>query len=93
MTGTGWNISDPVQVLSLIGSLLILIAYAITVHRPARRRLYCTISLGGGILLLIVALIYRNLGLTLLEVAWIGINLWGLWHTRAGGTSGAADAR
>jgi hypothetical protein len=89
MTGSGWSISDRVQVLSLIGSVLILVAYAITVHWPARRRLYCSISLGGGVLLLIVALIYRNLGLTLLEVAWIAINLWGLWHTRAG----TADVR
>ena len=82
MTQPGWNISDPVQVMSLVGSALILIAYAITVHRPSRRRLYCTISLGGGVLLLIVALIYHNLGLTLLEIAWIAINLWGLWDSR-----------
>jgi hypothetical protein len=82
VTHSGWNISDPVQVLSLIGSMLILIAYAITVRRPSRRRLYCTISLGGGALLLIVALVYRNLGLTLLEIVWISINLWGLWDSR-----------
>ena len=82
MTHTGWNVSDPVQVMSLIGSALILIAYAITVRLPSRRRLYCTISLGGGVLLLVVALIYRNLGLTLLEIAWISINLWGLWDER-----------
>lgn len=82
MTQSGWNISDPVQVMSLIGSSLILIAYAITVRLPSRRSLYCAISLGGGVLLLIVALIYHNLGLTLLEVAWISINLWGLWDAR-----------
>ncbi len=82
MTQPGWNISDPVQVMSLVGSALILIAYAITVRQPSRRRLYCTISLGGGVLLLIVALIYHNLGLTLLEIAWISINLWGLWDSR-----------
>jgi predicted membrane protein len=94
MTTSGWNITDPVQVMSLFGSMLILIAYAITVHRPARRRLYCSISLAGGILLLIVALIYRNLGLTLLEIAWIAINLWGLWHTRATAkATGSVDAR
>lgn len=93
MTGAGWNITDPVQVLSLLGSLLILVAYAITVHRPARQRLYCSVSLGGGVLLLVVALIYRNLGLTLLEIAWIAINLWGLWRARAAGGVGAADVR
>lgn len=84
MTGAGWNIADPVQVLSLVGSMLILIAYAITVRLPARRLLYCSISLAGGVLLLIVAMVYRNLGLTLLEIAWIAINLWGLWRAKAG---------
>jgi|GEM_PF-2986753 len=93
MTGGGWRLDNPVQVLSLLGSLMILIAYAITVHLPARRRLYCSISLVGGILLLIVALKYHNLGLTMLEVAWIAINLWGLWHARIAGASGAADVR
>jgi len=92
MTNGGWRLDNPVQVLSLLGSLMILIAYAITVHLPARRRLYCSISLAGGILLLIVALKYHNLGLTMLEVAWIAINLWGLWRGTAG-ASGAADVR
>lgn len=82
MTHVGWILNDPVQVLSLIGSALILTAYTITVHLPRRRRLYCSISLGGGLLLLIVAMIYHNLGLTLLEIAWIAINLWGLWRSR-----------
>lgn len=88
MMQPGWNVSDPVQIMSLVGSAMILVAYAITVRHPSRRRLYCSISLGGGVLLLIVALVYRNLGLTLLEIAWMTINLWGLWDARR-----AADAR
>ncbi len=75
---SGFDPAAPEQWLSLLGSLLILIAYAITVRFPERRRLYCSISLAGGVLLLVVALIYRNLGLILLELAWIAINAWGL---------------
>ncbi len=72
--------SAPEQWMSMIGSALILTAYAITVARPERRGLYCAISLAGGVLLLAVALIYRNAGLIALELAWIAINGWGLWR-------------
>jgi len=73
------NMSAPEQWLAMLGSALILIAYFFTVEHPERRGLYCSISLAGSMLLLIVALIYRNLGLTMLEVVWILINVWGLW--------------
>lgn len=72
------QLAAPEQWLSLAGSLLILGAYALTVARPEKTRLYCSISLAGGVLLLLVAMIYGNAGLILLEVAWIAINLWGL---------------
>lgn len=78
MTSSGWSIQAPEQLLSIFGSILILFAYALTVAMPERRRLYCSISLLGGVLLLMVAVIYRNVGLILLEVAWIGINAWGI---------------
>ncbi len=78
MAGWHWDVSAPEQWLSLLGSALILLAYALTVARPGQRRLYCSISLTGGVLLLIVAMIYRNIGLTMLELAWIAINAWGL---------------
>ncbi len=79
MDGFSWNMSAPEQWLGLLGSALVLIAYAITVARPEKRGLYCAISLAGGIVLLLVALIYRNLGLICLEIAWIAINAWGMW--------------
>ncbi len=85
--GIDW--SAPEQWMSLIGSALILAAYAITVARPEQRRLYCAISLAGGVMLLAVAMIYRNAGLIALELAWIGINAWGLW--RAGRREDAHD--
>jgi hypothetical protein len=79
MDGFSLNMSAPEQWLGMIGSSLILIAYFFTVEHPEKRGLYCSISLAGAMLLLIVALIYRNLGLIMLEVVWISINIWGLW--------------
>jgi len=73
--------SSPEQWLSLLGSVIILIAYAIMVLQPTRRYTYFSMSLFGGLLLLIVALIYRNAGLIFLEISWIGINGWGVWST------------
>jgi len=67
------------QVMGLLGSLLVLIAYMLTVERPEKRRLYFSLSLAGGVALLVVALIYWNFGLIFLELAWIAINLRGLW--------------
>ncbi|RMG91936.1 MAG: hypothetical protein D6703_03365 [Zetaproteobacteria bacterium] len=75
------DLSAPEQWLSLLGSALILIAYALMVSRPHLGRIYYTMSLVGGICLLVTAGIYRNAGLMILELAWIGINLWGLRRT------------
>jgi len=74
-----WDMSAPEQWLGMIGSALILIAYFLTVEYPERRGLYCSISLAGGAVLMVVALIYRNPGLIMLEIAWVSINAWGLW--------------
>ncbi|MDX8408375.1 MAG: hypothetical protein R8L58_08325 [Mariprofundaceae bacterium] len=79
MNGLDWM--APEQLMSLFGSALILFAYGVTIARPERQRLYCSISLIGGVLLLAVALIYQNLGLILLEIAWIAVNIWGLFKT------------
>ena len=76
------------QVLGLIGSALVLVAYWLTVEMPERPRLYFSLSLVGGIALLALALVYHNIGLILLETAWIGINLRGLW--KAGRKQGHA---
>jgi len=67
------------QLMGLLGSVLILVAYVLTVEKPERQRLYFSLSLAGGVALLIVALIYQNIGLIFLEIAWIAINLRGLW--------------
>ncbi len=78
MSNFHWNFSTPEQIFSLIGSLLVLFAYGLTVARPEKRRWYFSISLAGGVVLLVVALIYHNAGLVFLEISWIGINIWGL---------------
>ncbi|MDX8392244.1 MAG: hypothetical protein R8K53_06735 [Mariprofundaceae bacterium] len=77
------------QVMGLLGALLILIAYMLTVERPEKRRLYFSLSLAGGVALLIVALIYSNFGLIFLETAWIAINLRGLWKAHRQGMHAA----
>jgi lipid-A-disaccharide synthase-like uncharacterized protein len=73
------NYTAPEQLLSLLGSALILLAYFLTVAKPDRKRVYFSLSLLGGAVLLAVAIIYRNIGLIILETAWISINIWGLW--------------
>ncbi|MDX8410539.1 MAG: hypothetical protein R8K46_01520 [Mariprofundaceae bacterium] len=73
-----WDLSAPEQWLSLLGSALILFAYGLTVASPERRRLYFSLSAAGAVLLFVVGLIYRNLGILILETAWIGLNVWGL---------------
>ena len=73
------DLSAPEQWLSLTGSVLILVAYALMVSRPCMGRVYYTMSLFGGVCLLVTACIYQNVGLIMLELAWIAINVWGLW--------------
>jgi len=80
-----WNLTSPEQILSLIGSVVILIAYYLTVSKPDKKLLYFSLSLLGGVALLFVALIYRNLGFVFLEVSWISINVWGIWKVYQSG--------
>jgi len=75
-----WNLTSPEQLLSLLGSVVILIAYYLTVSKPDKKLLYFSLSLLGGLALLFVALIYHNLGFVFLEISWISINAWGIWR-------------
>ncbi|PCI45427.1 MAG: hypothetical protein COB41_01600 [Proteobacteria bacterium] len=74
-----WNLTSPEQILSLLGSVVILIAYYLTVSKPDKKLLYFSLSLLGGVALFFVALIYQNIGFIFLEVSWISINAWGIW--------------
>jgi hypothetical protein len=84
MNGYSWNLNTPEQLLSLIGSVLLLSAYFLMVARPLLRVWYFSISMLGSALLLVVALIYHNLGFLLLESTWMSINAWGLWKVYHG---------
>jgi len=82
-----WNLTSPEQILSLLGSIVILIAYYLTVSKPDKKLLYFSLSLLGGVALLFVALIYQNIGFIFLEISWISINAWGIWKVyQSGGT-------
>ncbi len=80
MDSYSWNLTSPEQLLSLLGSVVILIAYYLTVSQPEKKLLYFSLSLLGGVALLFVALIYHNLGFIFLEISWISINAWGIWR-------------
>jgi len=70
----------PEQLLGMVGAVLILFAYGVMVARPEKKRFYFSVSLLGGLCLLWLALLYRNIGLIVLELAWVGINIWGLFR-------------
>ena len=76
-----WGLDAPEQWLSLLGSLIILCAYFLTVARPKRKILSFYMSMLGGVALLAVAVIYHNAGLIFLEISWISINAWGIWRS------------
>ncbi len=80
-----WNLTSPEQILSLLGSVIILVAYYLTVSKPDKKLLYFSLSLLGGVALLFVALIYQNIGFVFLEISWISINAWGLWKVYQSG--------
>jgi len=73
-------LTSPEQWLSLFGSVVILIAYFLTVAKPDKKILSFYISILGGIALLVMAWMYANIGLIFLEVSWISINAWGIWQ-------------
>jgi len=82
MDNSTWNITSPEQILSLFGSIIILIAYFLTVAKPDKKILSFYISMLGGVALLCVAIIYANAGLIFLEISWISINAWGIWRAK-----------
>jgi len=74
----GELLTSPEQLLSLFGSIVILIAYFLTVAKPDKKILSFYLSILGGFALLVMAWMYANVGLIFLEVSWIGINIWGI---------------
>lgn len=71
------------QVVSLIGAVLILAAYAANQRGwiGPDRASYNVMNLAGALLLLWVAVIDGRLGFIFLEVVWAGVTLPPLWRT------------
>jgi predicted small integral membrane protein len=71
-----------IQATSVAGALLILGAFAGLQTRriPAESYAYQTMNLGGGLALLVVALVERQIGFILLEAAWSIVSMIGLWR-------------
>ncbi|HVL94566.1 MAG TPA: hypothetical protein VM266_01765 [Solirubrobacteraceae bacterium] len=74
-----------IQIISVVGSLLILSAYAAnqsgrlaTAGRP-----YALLNLFGAGILAVVALLEEQWGFLLLETVWSAVSLWALVRPRA----------
>jgi hypothetical protein len=73
-----------IQVVSLIGAVLILVAYVAAqrgIWTPDRT-VYLWANFVGSTLLAVVAIIDRRLGFILLEVIWAAVSLWGIIRPR-----------
>lgn len=73
---------DPIQTASIIGAVLILLAYVS--HQLGRMRpngaLYNVLNLLGSVLLAYVAVVGRQVGFILLEGVWTVISVYALWR-------------
>ena len=68
------------NVIGIIGSIMIVSAYAYNVYAPSVNAfIYNSTNLLGAILLTVSLLVHFNLASLLLEIVWIAIALGGLW--------------
>ena len=74
------------QLLSIVGAVLILIAYLAHQLRKmsAETIQYQALNFVGGFCLLATAWVARQYGFILMEGAWTLISAWGLWNTMRG---------
>lgn len=76
-----------IQAVSVIGALMVLIAYAM-IQSGIWRELdsgYLALNIVGSLLLGIVATVERQIGFVLLEFTWAGLGAWGVaraWQAR-----------
>ena len=69
-----------IQTVSVIGALMVLIAYAM-IQSGVWRELdsgYLALNIVGSVLLGVVAVIERQVGFVLLEFTWAGLGVWGV---------------
>jgi hypothetical protein len=79
-----------IQIVSVIGSLAILVAYAASQFRrlASSSLTYLVLNVAGSGILAIVALIERQWGFLLLEGVWALVSLWSLFKLATGRESG-----
>jgi hypothetical protein len=69
-----------IQAVSVLGALMVLLAYAM-IQSGVWRELdpeYLALNIVGSLLLGVVAVLERQVGFVLLEFAWAGLGLWGV---------------
>jgi hypothetical protein len=69
-----------IQAVSVLGALMVLLAYAM-IQSGIWRELdagYLALNILGSLLLGVVAVLERQVGFVLLEFAWAGLGLWGV---------------
>ncbi len=75
------------NVIGILGSILIVSAYAYNVYaRNVNAFVYNGTNLIGALLLTLSLMVHFNLASLLLEIVWIGIALGGLWKAYQGRT-------
>jgi NADH:ubiquinone oxidoreductase subunit 6 (subunit J) len=80
------------QIVSLIGAVLILYAFAAQQFRrlEAETKTYQMLNLIGGICLATAAVAARQYGFILLEGSWTIVSAWGVWRMVQSGQSASS---
>jgi len=71
-----------IQTVSVLGALMVLLAYAM-IQSGVWRELdspYLALNIVGSLLLGLVAVIEQQVGFVLLEFTWAALGVWGVWR-------------